>query len=144
MYQKLKVSAIIAAAGSSSRVGFDKLMHKIGGKEVLWYAVNAFAQCDIIDEIIVVSGQNIEQARTLLSSIPKLKAVLPGACERSLSVAIGVKAASGELVAIHDGARPFITQELILRTVAAAAEMGAAAPAVARGWAADRLHQRLL
>ena len=61
---------------------------------------------------------------------PKLKAVISGGSSRSESVLCGLRAATGDLVAIHDGARPFVTAAIIDSTVATAGIRGGAAPAI--------------
>ncbi|MEG2924417.1 MAG: NTP transferase domain-containing protein, partial [Oscillospiraceae bacterium] len=59
MYNGQRVSAVIVAAGSSSRMGFDKLSYKINGKSVLCRSITAFDAHAYIDDIIVVAGGNI-------------------------------------------------------------------------------------
>ena len=53
-----KVSAVLVAAGSSTRMGFDKLSFDLGGETVLHRSIRAFAQCPLVDEIILVAGSN--------------------------------------------------------------------------------------
>ena len=52
------VSAVLVAAGSSTRMGFDKLSFDLGGETVLHRSIRAFAQCPLVDEIILVAGSN--------------------------------------------------------------------------------------
>ncbi len=131
MIQGHKVAAVIAAAGNSSRMGFDKLFYKIEGKEVLWHAVQALARHPAVDSIVVVAGDNLPEVKALLDGTAKLDRVIRGGATRTESVRLGVKAARGDLVAIHDGARPFVTPEIIDEALETALEMGAAAPAIA-------------
>lgn len=128
----MKTSAILVAAGSASRMeGIDKLLLPLGGSTVLQRCVDAFEQSPLIDEIIVVArAEQTEQFRDLLRDCKKLTAVVPGGADRQASVAAGVAAAKGSLLAIHDGARPFVSQEVIRCAVEAAAQTGAAAAAV--------------
>lgn len=126
------VSAIIVAAGSSRRMGFDKLFALLAGKPVLWYSLNAFAECDKVDEIIVVTKEDraadVEQLAAS-SGIAKISKVIVGGTERHLSVWRGLQAirsVGSEYVAIHDGARPLTTPGLICECLAMATEHGAA------------------
>ena len=82
----MKVSAIIVAAGSSRRMGFDKLAAEIAGQSVLSRSLAAFQACDAIDEIVLVGSLSP------LSENPpaKLRCVVPGGAERHLSVAAGL------------------------------------------------------
>ena len=52
------VSAIIVAAGSSRRMGFDKLFAPLAGKPVLWHSLNAFSECSVVDEILIVTRED--------------------------------------------------------------------------------------
>lgn len=121
------VTVIIVAAGSSHRMGFDKLSALIDGKSVLAHAVEAFLNCDRVAEIILVAPA---ERMTLLneSSFTKPLRRVDGGAERHLSVACGLSVASPEsdLIAVHDAARPFVSQTDILATIAAAHEHKAA------------------
>ena len=58
--QKLekKVSAVLVAAGSSTRMGFDKLSFDLGGETVVQRSIRAFAECPLVSEIVLVAGKN--------------------------------------------------------------------------------------
>src|SRR5438067_13554367 len=104
------VSAIIVAAGSSRRMGFDKLFAPLAGKPVIAYSIAAFEQCEDIGEIIVVTKRDkISAVKKLLAAegLKKVQKVVTGGPERHLSVWRGLRAASAEaeFIAIHDGAR---------------------------------------
>ena len=127
-------SAIIVAAGSGSRMGFDKLLACLGGAPVILHTLRAFQACPDIDEIIVVaSGDRAEVIRRLEDEgcLTKLRGFVPGGAERHLSVWAGLQAAgaSCDFVAVHDGARPLIHPSQISRCLARARETGAAASA---------------
>ena len=130
-----KVSAVIVAAGSSSRMhGIDKQLLDIGGMPVIARAVSAFQRSEIISEIVIVTREDlIGKINDLVSTygFNKVTAVVNGADTRQKSVFNGISATSGtcEYVAIHDGARPFVTQDIIKNTVAAAIKYGAASAA---------------
>lgn len=118
-------SAILVAAGSSRRMGFDKLFAELSGKPVLARSITAFQEHPEIDEVIVVTAPtNWEQIQAWN---PETKLV-EGGSERHFSVANGLKAVSPDcnLVAIHDGARPLIHAESISACIKAAREKKAA------------------
>ncbi len=131
MAEKGFVSAIIVAAGSSRRMGgINKLLLEIKGKPVLCSSVEAFDKNKDIDEIIVAAReQDIELYSTLLAPYKKVKCIVAGGETRQKSVAAAVAQCSenSAMLAIHDGARPLVTQDIISRTVSAAFEYGAAA-----------------
>lgn len=129
-------SAVIAAAGASARMGgLDKLMAEIGGKPVLVYTLQALDQCAEISEMIVVTRQDrVEDVARLAEQwrIKKVAKIIAGGETRLDSVYRGVLQISprAKLVAVHDGARPFITPDIVSDAVAAALKYHAAAPAV--------------
>ncbi len=132
------VSAIIVAAGSSQRMGFDKLLSLIGDKPVVAHSIDRFEQCDEIDEVILVvrSDRREEFQRVVdVCGFTKVNRIVDGGVERHLSVWNGIAQLSEvcEIVAIHDAARPLVSSELISRSVTLARECGAvslAAPVV--------------
>ncbi len=129
MYNNKLISAIIVAAGSSRRMKSDvpKILMEILGEKVIHRTARAFDKNDYIDEIIVVTReQDIEEIKTILSDITKLKTVVAGGSERQESVLNGVHAASGDIIAIHDGARPLVSDEEINRVIEDAEKCGAA------------------
>lgn len=129
------VCAVIVAAGTSSRMhGIDKQLLDIGGMPVIARAVSAFQKSEIISEIVIVTREDlISKINGIVSEygFSKVKAVVVGADTRQKSVFNGISQSSVncEYIAIHDGARPFVTQEIIRNTVAAAVKYGAASAA---------------
>ena len=129
-------TAVVVAAGSASRMkGIDKIMATLGGIPVLARTLQALEQCGRIDEIVVVTRTDLCAPVNILCrefGIQKVTAVVSGGATRAESVRCGLCAVSGraELAAIHDGARPFVSQELLERVLIAGAKTGAAAPAV--------------
>ena len=125
-------TAVIVAAGSASRMkGIDKTVAPIAGEPMILRTVKALASSKKITEILIVTREDLIPAVSrICRDEPKVTAVIPGGSSRSESVLHGLERASGALVAIHDGARPFVTVEIIDRTVAAAIEFGGSAPAV--------------
>ena len=126
--------AVIVAAGSASRMGgIDKVMAPLNGEPMIARTVRAFQNCDAISEIVVVTRQDlILPITSLCSGMDKVQAVVAGGSSRQESVHLGLNALSGKckLAAIHDGARPLISWQVIDRVVRAANTYGAAAPAI--------------
>lgn len=125
------VTAIIVAAGASRRMGFDKLSYRLPyGRTVLETSCALFAAHPAVDELVLVAGGNRPQCEAIAAACPKPCTVVQGGATRADSVRSGLAAAKGQLVAIHDAARPFASAEIITAALQAAAESGAAAPAV--------------
>lgn len=133
-YQGKYCGAVIVAAGNASRMeGIDKALALLGGEPVIVQTVKAFQSCPAIEEIVIVTRQDLlEKMVELTEDFPKVKAVVVGGADRTQSVLCGLQALSDkvQLAAIHDGARPLITPDLITKTVSAADFHGAAAPAI--------------
>ncbi len=132
---KLKrCGAVIVAAGSASRMeGIDKVMAPLGGEPVIRRTVRAFENCDAIAEIVVVTREDqLVAVSNLCAEFKKVRAVVVGGKSRVESVHLGLNALSDQvkLAAIHDGARPLASWQMIDRVVRAANSYGAAAPAV--------------
>lgn len=125
------VTAVIVAAGASRRMGFDKLSYRLpNGQTVLEKSCTALAEHPAIEELILVAGANREICEQIAAACPKPCTVVQGGETRADSVRNGVAAAKGELVAIHDAARPFVSRAVITAALQEAAKTGAAAPAV--------------
>ncbi|WP_395741317.1 2-C-methyl-D-erythritol 4-phosphate cytidylyltransferase [Prosthecobacter sp.] len=128
-------SAIIVAAGSSRRMGFNKLLAPLAGEPVLRRTLAVFQACDAIDEIIVVTSDalrpEIDSWRTAdtSTSLTKITQIITGGAERHLSVHAGLQALHPDcdIVAVHDGARPLISVAQITRCVQAARTQAAVA-----------------
>jgi 2-C-methyl-D-erythritol 4-phosphate cytidylyltransferase len=126
--------AIIAAAGQGTRMAGKrpKQFLELAGTPIVFHTLKAFEQCDAIQEIVVVVAA--EETAGFLSlaakyALRKIRAVVPGGVTRAQSVLHGLRAveeATAEIVAVHDGARPFVTPDEITRTVEAAKIEGAA------------------
>ena len=127
-------SAVIVAAGNSQRMGKDKILMRINDKPVIAYTLEVFQNSDCIDEIIVVTKHdNIAVMADICAEygITKTAKVVCGGKTRAESSLAGVLSVSenASLIAIHDGARPFVTGSVIERCVAAVEDNSAAAPA---------------
>ena len=125
-------TAIIVAAGTASRMkGIDKTVTPIDGVPLIKRTVEAIARGKRVTDILIVTREDlIPVVSKLCKEEPKLTAVIPGGSTRSESVLRGLQAATGELVAIHDGARPFATGEMIDTVIDKGETFGAAAPAI--------------
>lgn len=128
-------AAIVVAAGSSQRMGSDKIFASLGGLPVLVRSVRAFEENELVDEIVVVTREEkLEQVAALVRkyALHKVSKVIIGGKTRVESCLAGVSEVDhrAELIAIHDGARPLVTQRVIRETVRAAQAYHAAVPVV--------------
>ncbi len=126
-------TAVIVAAGTAQRMcGIDKMMTPLGGVPLLLRTVRALAASEKITDIIIVTRKELmQEARALCEQDAQGSCtVVAGGSSRAESVLRGLEAVPTELVAIHDGARPLVTVRVIEETIAAAAQYGAAAPAI--------------
>lgn len=126
--------AVIVAAGSASRMGgIDKVMAPLQGEPMLVRTVRTFQESDVIREIVIVTRKDLlPRVKALCAGFDKVKTVVEGGADRASSVSAGLDALSKRvaLAAIHDGARPLVSLEVIERTVRAANTYSAAAPAI--------------
>ena len=119
--QKAKCTAIVLAAGQGKRMGtkVQKQYLEIDGKPVLYYSLIAFEDSQLIDEIVLVVGDSQKEycEKEIVSkySIGKVKKIVQGGAERYHSVWNGLKEIDTGYVFIHDGARPFINEEILQR-----------------------------
>ena len=132
---KLKTcGAVIVAAGSASRMGgIDKVMAPLDGEPMIVRTVRAFQNCDAITSIVIVTREDlIRPISELCREMDKVTAVVAGGSSRQESVHLGLNALpkGTKLAAVHDGARPLISWQVIDRVVRAANTYGAAAPAI--------------
>lgn len=121
-----RCAAVIVAAGASVRMGTDKILTDIGGMPVIARTVAAFEESECISEIVVVARQDsIVQIADICKQygFQKVSKVVCGGKTRAESALAGVceVGEKTKLIAIHDGARPLVTEDLIAYTVAAAA-----------------------
>lgn len=139
MYKGRRIGAIIAAAGFGSRMGGDKPKQflNVDGIPVIAKTYRAFADCDMIDVIYVVTGEDMmQQCKNHMvpyldtKQLKKFGGIVSGGKERQDSVynaLIAVKEQGGvDYVLIHDAARPFVTGKIIETTVKAAESRDAA------------------
>jgi 2-C-methyl-D-erythritol 4-phosphate cytidylyltransferase len=127
-----KVSAIIVAAGEGKRFGSPKQYALLGKKPVLEWSLERFEEHDQVTEIILVLEDDSKE-REYLSRFGKVSSVTTGGSRRQESVFSGfscIDAESAGIVLVHDGARPFISRDLIGRIIEKTREKGAAVPVV--------------
>jgi 2-C-methyl-D-erythritol 4-phosphate cytidylyltransferase / 2-C-methyl-D-erythritol 2,4-cyclodiphosphate synthase len=132
----MHVTAIIAAAGAGRRLGgaVPKQLLEIGGRSILQLSVEAFLSHDRVTEVIVVlPGSLAEAPPAWLASAGARVRVVEGGTRRQDSVANAFDRveARTDVVLVHDAARPFVTPDLISRSIDAAVAHGAAIVAVA-------------
>lgn len=126
--------AIIAAAGQGTRLAGNrpKQFLELAGTPILFHTLEAFEQCDAIQEVVVVIPASESAGFVSLAgkfNLRKLSSIVPGGSTRAESVLKGLMAireATAEIVAVHDAARPLVTSHEIKRTVEAARATGAA------------------
>lgn len=128
----MKTTAIVLAAGSGSRMksSVKKQYMEIKGKPLILYAIEAFENSFIDEIVIVLPAEDIEDVSHNIIApghFGKIKAIVPGGNTRYHSVRLGLEAASAdtEAVFIHDGARPFVDDEMLARALDAVKEFGA-------------------
>jgi 2-C-methyl-D-erythritol 4-phosphate cytidylyltransferase len=126
------LSAIIVAAGSSQRMGFDKLLALLGDLPVLAHTIGAFERTSSVDEIILVArAERVAEFEELVrqEGCKKVVSVIPGGEQRQDSVRAGLQRLNETAthVAVHDAARPLVTPEQIERVFELARVHGGAA-----------------
>lgn len=137
---KQRTAAVVLAAGQGKRMksGVAKQYLLLKEKPVIWYSLEAFEKSPV-DEVILVTGKEemawVREHIVEQYGFKKVTAVVAGGAERYHSVYGGLSALDGhgrepDLVLIHDGARPLVSEEVIWRTMEAAWEYGACAAAV--------------
>jgi 2-C-methyl-D-erythritol 4-phosphate cytidylyltransferase len=122
--------AIIVAAGSSRRMGFDKIFSNLAGEAVLAHSLRAFEKASCVERILVITKEErVGAVAELGCGFSKFEKAIPGGAERHHSVWAGLRAfdpRSYHYVGIHDGARPLISPDLIESCLALAMEHGGA------------------
>ena len=127
-----RVWAVVVAAGEGRRFGGPKQFAALRGRAVLDWSLAAFESSPHVDAVVLVLAHPGEGGK-YAARYAKIGAVVRGGERRQDSVACGVAALKGQsddIVLVHDGARPLVTQELIERVLDAARETGASVPAV--------------
>jgi 2-C-methyl-D-erythritol 4-phosphate cytidylyltransferase len=124
------LTAIIVAAGSSERMGFDKLFALVSGKPIIAHTIAAFERTSCVEEIILVGrADGLGELQKIIGEPTKVKQIVAGGAERSDSVRAGLDHLNlkSDFVAVHDAARPMITPEKITRVFDVCRTTGGAA-----------------
>lgn len=130
------VTAVIVAAGTASRMhGTDKILTPLAGEPVLTRTIRVFENHPLIDEIILVVRADQKEtvgAMVEAQGFSKIRGITVGGDTRAASVMAGLDLAAPETThaAIHDGARPLVTEAVVTQAVETALRTGAAAPAI--------------
>lgn len=115
--EQLNISAIICAAGRGERAGLEKnkvLAVMPNGKTVLQNAISAFENCERVNEIVITANKtDFDLINDIARDLLKPCKVILGGETRTQSVINALNASTGEMVLIHDGARPFITESAV-------------------------------
>lgn len=134
---EFNTAAVIVAAGMSTRMSCceNKQLLELNGHPLLAYTLNAFQKAQTVNSIIVVASEKLIPIASRIASdygITKITKIVQGGDSRQKSVVCGINALPDdvEFVAIHDGARPFVSPELIDRVNKCAYEYKAAAPGI--------------
>lgn len=132
--EKYRCTAIVLAAGQGKRMNskIQKQFLELNGYPVLWYSLRCFQQSPLIQDVILVTGEGeISYCKKEIVDrfgFDKVRAVISGGKERYDSVYAGLCACQNtDYVFIHDGARPFVTEEILQRGFAAVQDTGACA-----------------
>ncbi len=141
----MKICGIVAAGGSSSRFGSDKLAMALGGKPVLVWAVSALSNHTKIAEVAVASLDPDAHEKLLKGHVgSNVKCIAGGKC-REESVKFALEALPQcDVVLVHDGARPFLFPEMIDRLLAVAKEAACVVPVLPLSSALKRTEKGII
>ena len=134
-----RCAVVVVAAGSATRMeGIDKITTPLGGEPLVLHALAPFQESSLVAEIIIVTREDkMVEIGALCSGrgFDKVKRIVKGGDTRTESVWAGIKEISQgtDFIAIHDGARPFVTREIVEETIRTAKARSAAAPAIPLG-----------
>lgn len=131
-----RITAIVPAGGRGQRMGGNrpKQYLPLGGRPLLWHTLARLEASPLVTDIVlVVRSADLDPCRRQLSErggFAKIAALVPGGAERSASVYRGLQETHADMVLVHDAVRPFISEGLLERVVAATRAHGAALPAL--------------
>jgi len=132
---EVSCAMVVVAAGSSQRMGQDKMLLELEGRPVLAHTLLALESSNRVGEVVVVTREDLVGTVASLCrelGLQKVKTVVRGGATRVESAHLGAMEVSedAKLIGIHDGARPFVSQQVMERVVDKAHQTGAAAPAI--------------
>ena len=133
-----RIAALIPAAGSGVRMGGNiaKPFLQLGGRAILAHTLDVFERCATIDDVwVIVAAENVAACRQGIierHGFRKVRDVVAGGASRQESVWCGLQRIDDavDLVVVHDGVRPFVTEAVLQETLGCAAQHGAAVAAV--------------
>lgn len=124
------LSVVVVAAGSGTRLGGEnKVWRLLDGRPLWWWAASRFSGL-VQEGVVVVGEERLAEAEALLPSLSFPARTICGGRERWESSAAGIRACTTALVAVHDAARPLVSDALIQRVLDAARTTGAAVPGI--------------
>ncbi len=123
------IGAVIVAAGKGTRFGKDKLLVNLNGRPVIRHSVERFVQDERFERVVVVVGENKADVAAILDDLDVI--MVEGGDTRARSVLNGVNACDCDIIAVHDGARPFVSQQVIDDTLAGLDSYDCTCPALA-------------
>jgi len=133
----MKVQAVIVAAGSGTRLGYDmpKAFVPLKGEPMILHSLRVFQVHAAIDSVILVVPYDLREAAAALvatSGLTKVRAVVPGGKERKDSVSNGLRELASDTAAvlIHDAARPLVSSAVIDRVIAGLVDCKAVFPGI--------------
>ena len=126
----MKTSLILACAGKGARAGFNqnKLLINKNGSTILEQTLNAFADSNLVDQIIITASQTDFDFITKL--VKGQATVVLGGETRTQSIKNALEFVDGDIVLIHDGARPFVSKKIIKDCIKTAKQFGSAIPVI--------------
>ncbi|MGI6151832.1 MAG: 2-C-methyl-D-erythritol 2,4-cyclodiphosphate synthase [Christensenellales bacterium] len=128
----MRTGAILLAAGRSERMGENKMLFRVLGKTVLERSFEALVCCPAVDRLVLVaSEETLSACQALATGADKPAKVILGGVRRQDSVLFGLRAiADCDIALIHDGARPFVTQAMLMESIRSAGEFGSGVAAI--------------
>jgi 2-C-methyl-D-erythritol 4-phosphate cytidylyltransferase len=124
------ISALITAAGSSTRYGKNKMLEPVQGKPLLIRTLERFLACGEIEEIIVTARSSDKKTYEEMTRALDIVKIVTGGKQRIESLLNALNASSGDILITHDGARPLVTPDLIEELIAWVKKTGAAMTAI--------------
>ncbi|WP_322925126.1 2-C-methyl-D-erythritol 4-phosphate cytidylyltransferase [Paenibacillus campi] len=130
-----KAGIIVVAAGKGSRMGTveSKQYLRLQNKPIIIHTLEVFERSELVDEIVVVTGaDDRERCQQWIEQygLHKVVKVVAGGYDRQQSVYLGLQQLTADWVMVHDGVRPFVTEQQLQRCLEAAQQVGASVLAV--------------
>lgn len=134
MIPSTELAAVVVAAGEGRRFGGDKLFCRLDNRAVLAWSLDALEASPLVSNVVLVLNQvNVERGRRMVRQrgYRKIRGICLGGARRQDSVWNGIQQVAGwTWIAVHDGARPFLTSDILERGFEVARQIGGAVAAV--------------